>query len=559
MAEFDAVSLKILWDRLVSIADEIVQSLVRTSFSINVREGYDLSCVLFDGRGRSLAQGTYSVPSFTGTAPQTLAHMLKRFPPETLKPGDVVMTNDPWMGTGHLYDVNVMRPVFRGHRIVGYTMSITHLPDIGGPGFSATPTEVFAEGLRMPVMKLARAGQMNDELLELIAFNVRTPEETIGDLMANVTCNEVGGRALLEFMDEYGIDDLGPLSDAINEQSARAMREEIVKIPDGVYRNAIDVEAIDDPIRLAATVAVAGDRVTVDFEGTSGPVRGAINVPMCYTRAWSYYVVKCLTIPSLPNNEGAVRAIDVKAPDGCVLNCNPPWPTGGRHAVGHFIVPLLMGALAPALPEKASTDVGMMNVFSVQGRNDRNDPISSLFFLAGGFGATRDGDGLSAVPAPSNMTVVPTEVWENLTAITVEAREFLPDSGGAGERRGGAGQRVAFRNDTGHLLTVAFLGQRTQFPARGLFGGKDGALRTYHVNGSPANPKGRHVLQPGQGFVTHEAGAGGYGDPRKRPPQLVLADVREGLVSEEAALRDYGVKVDLTRGKASRPASATSE
>jgi N-methylhydantoinase B len=559
MTEFDAVSLKILWDRLVSIADEIVQSLVRTSFSINVREGYDLSCVLFDGRGRSLAQGTYSVPSFTGTAPQTLAHMLKRFPPETLKPGDILMTNDPWMGTGHLYDVNVMRPVFRGERIVGYTMSITHLPDIGGPGFSATPTEVYAEGLRMPVMKLAKAGRMNDELLELIAFNVRTPEETIGDLMANVTCNEVGGRALLEFMDEYGIDDLGALSEAINDQSARAMREEILKIPDGVYSNAIDIEAIDDPIRLAATVTVAGERVTVDFAGTSGPVRGAINVPMCYTRAWSYYVVKCLTIPSMPNNEGAVRAIDVKAPDGCVLNCNPPWPTGGRHAVGHFIVPLLMGALAPALPDKAITDVAMMNVFSVQGRNEKGDPISSLFFLAGGFGASRDDDGLSVVPAPSNMTVVPTEVWENLTSIRVEAREFLADSGGPGERRGGVGQRVAFRNDTGHPLAVAFLGQRTTFPARGLFGGKEGALRTYAVNGRPVDPKGRHLLQPGDGFVTHEAGAGGYGDPLKRPPALVLADVREGLVSVEAALREYGVAVDLARGAASRVVPAAAE
>ena len=554
MTEFDAVSLKILWDRLVSIADEIVQSLVRTSFSINVREGYDLSCVLFDGQGRSLAQGTYSVPSFTGTAPQTLAHMLKRFPPETLKPGDILMTNDPWMGTGHLYDVNVMRPVFRGERIVGYTMSITHLPDIGGPGFSATPTEVYAEGLRMPVMMLARAGQMNDELLELIAFNVRTPEQTVGDLMANVTCNEVGGRALLEFMDEYGIDDLSPLSAAISDQSARAMREEILKIPDGVYGNAIDIEAIDEPIRLAATVTVKGDSVAIDFAGTSGPVRGAINVPMCYTRAWSYYVIKCLTIPGLPNNEGAVRAIDVQAPAGCVLNCDPPWPTGGRHAVGHFVVPLLMGALAPALPDKALTDVAMMNVFSVQGRNDQGDPISSLFFLAGGFGASKDADGLSAVPAPSNMTVVPTEVWENLTSIKVEAREFLADSGGPGERRGGVGQRVAFRNDTGHLLTVAFLGQRTQFPALGLFGGMSGALRTYEVNGSPANPKGRHVLQPGEGFVTHEAGAGGYGDPRNRPPQDVLADVQEGLVTVEAALRDYGVEVDLARGQASRPA-----
>ena len=556
MQEFDAISLKIMWDRLVSIADEIVLSLVRTSFSINVREGYDLTCVLFDSKGRTLAQGTYSVPSFCGTAPQTLAHMLRRFPAETLKPGDIVMTNDPWMGTGHLYDINVMRPVFRGDKLVGYTMSVTHLPDIGGVGFSATPVEVYAEGFRMPVVKLMHAGKLNEELLELFRFNVRVPDENVGDLMANVTCNEVGGRALVDFMDEYGIDDLSPLSDAIQEQSARAMREELMKIPDGTYHNAIDIEGIDDPIKLEATVKVAGGQVSIDFAGTSGPVRGAINVPMCYTRAFSYYVIKCLTIPTLPNNEGATRAIEVTAPKNCVLNCEPPWPTGGRHAVGHFVVPLLMGALAKAVPDRVITEPAMMTVFSIQGKNREGQDISSLFFLAGGYGAAKGVDGLSVTPAPSNMTVVPSEVWENLTNIVVERREMLADSGGPGEFRGGVGQEVVFRNDTEHLLTVGFVGQRTQFAARGMFGGQLGAMRTYFVNGKPVHPKGRHVLQPGDHFSTQEAGAGGYGEPRKRPLAKVLADVAEGLVTVEGARRYYGVEVDPRTGTGQRIAEA---
>ena len=239
MQRFDPISLKILWDRLVSIADEVVLSLVRTSFSVNVREGYDLSCILFDHRGRMIAQGNYSVPSFTGTAPQTLAHMLRDCPAETLSPGDIVMTNDPWMGTGHLFDINVMRPVFRGERLVGYTMSVTHLPDIGGAGMSSTCTEVYQEGLRFPVCKLAEKGVMNGLLLDVVRMNVRVPEQVIGDIMANVSCNEVGGRALLEFMDEYGLDELSALSDAINDHAASAMREEIATIPDGVYENAI--------------------------------------------------------------------------------------------------------------------------------------------------------------------------------------------------------------------------------------------------------------------------------------------------------------------------------
>ncbi len=557
MQQFDAVSLKILWDRLVSISDEIVSTLVRTSFSINTREGYDLSCVLFDGRARTLAQGAFSLPSFTGTAPQTIRHMLSRFPPESLSPGDILVTNDPWMGTGHLFDVNVMRPVFRGGRIVGYTLSVTHLPDIGGAGLSARTTEVYAEGLRMPVMKLAHAGRLNHELLELIRFNVRTPEETVGDLMANVTCNEVGGRALLEFMDEYGIEDLAPLSDAINDQSARAMREEIRKLPDGVYRHAIDIEALDEPARLAATVTIAGERISVDYAGTSGPVQGAINVPMCYTNAFTHYVVKCLTIPNLPNNEGAVRPIEVTAPAGCILNCDPPSPTGGRHSVGHFIVPLLMGAFAQAAPERVQAEVAMMNVFNVVGRHDNGDRVATQFFLSGGMGALHGADGLAVTPAPSNMKVVPTEVWENLTAVSVTRREVLPDSGGPGEFRGGVGQRVDFRNDSQHPLSVAFFGQRTTFPARGLFGGGEGALRTYLVNGAPVDPKNVYVLRPGENFTTLEAGGGGYGDPLRRSAEKVLADVREGEVTAEGALRDYGVQVDLAAGSARRVAAGS--
>lgn len=559
MQQFDAVSLKILWDRLVSISDEIVSTLVRTSFSINTREGYDLSCVLFDGRARTLAQGTFSLPSFTGTAPQTIRCMLERFPPETLRPGDILITNDPWMGTGHLYDVNIMRPVFRGERIVGYTLSVTHLPDIGGVGLSARTTEVYAEGLRMPVMKLSDGGRLNRELLDLIRVNVRTPEETVGDIMANVTCNEVGGRALLEFMEEYGVEDLAPLSDAINDQSAKAMREEIARMPDGVYRHAIEIEALDEPALLAATVTIQGERIAIDFAGTSGPVPGAINVPMCYTNAFSHYVVKCLTIPNLPNNEGAVRPIQVTAPKGCILNCEPPYPTGGRHSVGHFIVPLLMGAFAPAVPERAQAEVAMMNVFNVVGRRNDGERVTTQFFLSGGMGALKGADGLAVTPAPSNMKVVPTEVWENLTSISITRREVLPDSGGPGEFRGGVGQRVEFRNDSDHPMSVAFFGQRTSFPARGLFGGGKGGPRTYLVNGEPVDPKNLYVLQPGEGFATLEAGGGGYGDPLRREPGRVLADVREGEVTLEGALRDYGVKVDLAAGTARRvvaPAAA---
>lgn len=532
MTTYDPVSLKILWDRLVAIADELVLSLVRTSFSMNVREGYDLSCMIFDARARLLTQGSYSVPSFTGTAPQTIAHMLRVFPAETLKPGDIVMTNDPWMGTGHLFDINVMRPVFKGERLVGFTMSVTHLPDIGGKGMASDCTEVYHEGLRLPVCKLRDDGTLNELLLEVIRMNVRVPEQTVGDLMANVACNEVGGRALLEFMQEYGLDEIESLSDAVNAHAEETMRERIAEIPDGIYENAIPIEGPGHPIQLVGSVKVAGPEVAIDFTGTDGPVRASINVPFCYTRAQSNYVIKCLTIPSLPNNEGAMRPITVTAPEDCILNAQPPWPTGGRHSVGHFIVPLLMGALAPALPDKVQADAAMMNVFSVQGRHRDGEEVSSLFFLAGGLGAMKGLDGRAVTPAPSNMTVVPTEVWENRTSMTIEKREILANTGGPGQWRGGPGQEVVFRNDSGHLLEFALMGQRTEFPAKGLAGGGDGGPRLYEVNGKVVDPKARIELAPGDRITMREAGGGGYGNAADRDAVAVKADIARGHVTE---------------------------
>jgi len=540
--QFDPITLKILWDRLVAITDEIVASLVRTSFSINVREGYDLSCILFDVKGRTLAQGTYSVPSFTGTAPQTLRRMLAEYPPDTLCPGDVIVTNDPWIGTGHLFDINIMRPVFDEDRLVGYTMSVTHLPDIGGAGMSSNATDVYQEGLRIPVTKLLHAGQPDALLYSIIRNNVRVQDEVLGDIQANVTCNEVGARALIDFMREYHVEDLTQLSDAINDHSAEAMASEIAQIPDGTYSNAIDIEGVGGPIRLAATVTVNGERVTIDFTGTDGPVRASINVPFCYTRAQSYYVIKCLTIPSLPNNEGAIRPIEVTAPEGCILNATPPWPTGGRHSVGHYIVPLLMGALAPALPERVQADSAMMNAFSVKGTNRAGEGVSSLFFLSGGLGALQGLDGRSNTPHPSNMTVVATEVWENLTDVTILRRELLPDSGGPGEFRGGSGQLTEFRNDTGVELDMALMGQRTTYPAEGFSGGHAGKVRAYARGETVVDGKGRYTLAPGERMTMYEAGGGGFGDPRRRPREKVLEDMQAGHVTSEGATRDYGME-----------------
>jgi N-methylhydantoinase B len=537
----DVISLGIQWDRLISIADEIINTLVRSSFSTNVRESYDLSCVVFDSRGRSIAQGAYSVPSFTGTAPATLAAMLERFPAASLRPGDVVMTNDPWIGTGHLFDINVMQPAFRDGRIVGYTMSITHLPDIGGAGYSASAGEVFEEGLRLPICMLAQQGQLNEPLLELIRANVRVPEQTLGDLLANYACTTVGGRMLNEFMDEYRLDTIDSLADAILEQSERAIRDQIALLPEGVYRNRVELEGQDGPLMLACKVTIRGGEVLVDFTGTSDAIKTAINVPLCYTRAMTCYAIKCLTTPRIPNNQGSVRPISVSAPVGCLLNAVSPSPTGGRHIVGHFVVPLIFGALADVVPDRVQADSGMLNLINVQGQTRDGRGVSSIFFAAGGYGALDGLDGAPTTPSPSNMTGSSIEVWENLTGMFIESKELLADSGGAGEFRGGLGQRIEFINDSGNDIAIACLAGRTEFAPQGARGGSPGTLREIRVNGQTVHPKGRYVLAPGDRLTTFEAGGGGFGDPRRRDRAALRRDVEQGFVTATSAAEEYGM------------------
>ena len=544
MKTIDPVDLGIIWDRLVSITDDILLSIVRTAFSVGVREAWDLACVVFDTKGRSLAQATLSMPAFIGTAPLTMRHMLAKYPADSWRPGDVVVTNDPWLGTGHTPDVCVARPVFLGRRLAGFVMTISHLPDVGGVGLSVTNREVYQEGLILPVCKLFEAGEPVQALHDLIGANVRVPEQVFGDILANVSGCTVGERLLQECAEEYGLSDLAGVGDGVIAQSERAMRREIAKIPDGIYRHALQVETVADPVELKCAVAVDDESVIIDFTGTGQTVPYAVNVPFCYTRAFSTYAVKCLTTPDVPNNEGTLRPLDVSAPAGCILHAQRPAPTGGRHSVGWFIVPLIMGALGPAVPDRVQAESGMASLFIVQTGDGAGGEANSVqYFLAGGVGAMGGLDGQSTTPSPTNNAVVATEVWESETGMTVNCRRLLTDSGGPGAFRGGLGQVADMTNTSGAPVTVFMFGMRTDFAAQGLHGGRPGTRRRFEVNGETVPGKGRLVLAPGDRLTVFEAGGGGYGNPRDRDPARVRADVEDGAVSVEAALRDYGVKV----------------
>jgi N-methylhydantoinase B len=544
----DSIDVGIMWDRLVAISDEIVSTLVRTSFSTIVNESYDLTVAILDSQGQLMAQGTYSVPVFMGTAPATLQHMLRRFPPATLRPGDVVITNDPWLGTGHMFDINVMRPIFRDGRLIAYVISITHLPDIGGLGFGAAAEEIYHEGLRLPVCKLFEAGRRNDFIVELVSNNVRAPEQVIGDLMANVTATQAGETMLCAFLEEYGLADFDGLSAEIRTRSERATRQRIGDMADGCYPNTVQIEGLDGAMTLACTVTVAGDGLAVDFAGTDGCVRRGINVPFCYTRAMVLYSVKCLTVPELPNNGGSVAPVVVSAPEGCLLHAMPPAATGARHMIGHFVSPLVFGALAEAVPERVQADCGMLDLMTFQGRHRDGHAVSTIYFSSGGFGALRGLDGADTTPGPSNMAVVPVEVWETLTSTMVERKALLTDSAGAGAARGGLGQEVVIRNDSGHDMTVFCMANRTDFPALGLHRGGPGRPREHRINDGAVDPKGRYALKPGDRITMVQAGGGGFGDPADRPRDRILSDIESGYISRAAALSDYGVDVAESEG-----------
>jgi N-methylhydantoinase B len=470
-ASLDPVDVAIAWDRLISIADEGAATLIRTSFSTLVREGYDLSVMIFDARARMIAQSTKCIPVFIGTAPVTIAHMLAKYPPDTLRDGDIVVSNDPTIGTGHMFDIAIMRPVFDAGRIVAYAMSITHLPDIGGMGFSAAATEIYHEGLRLPIWKMFHAGRLDENLIELIRMNVRVPEQVIGDIMANVSAIEVVARQFLAFATEHRFLDLAPLAEAILGQTEGAVRAALRELPDGTYESELEVEAYDATRRLACRIDKRGDGLSIDFAGTGPCVTAGVNVPFPYTKSMALYTMKCVATPTVPNNDGATAPISVSAPVGSILNAVPPAPSAGRHTIGHFIMPLIFGALAGIVPDRVTAGSGLINILTFQGRHRDGTPFSVGYFAAGGFGALSDLDGRPTTPSSSNMGGTPIEILEQLSGLVVEKKALRLDSGGAGEFRGGPGQEVVLRNDTGHPLVVFSMANRTIFPGQGLAGG----------------------------------------------------------------------------------------
>jgi N-methylhydantoinase B len=530
---FDAVELELLWRRLISLVDEAAAALVRTSFSTLVRESYDFSCIVTDETGQSLVQATESIPSFIGTLPETVKHFLRFFPPETLSPGDVLITNDIWLGTGHLPDITVAKPIFRHGKLVAFSASTAHAPDIGGKIRSPEPREVFEEGLQIPPLKLMRAGEADETLVAILRKNVRTPEQTMGDLWAQVVALDLMEERLHILMEQAELDDLAALAAEIHARCEAAMRSAIAALPDGTYTSELQTDGLmDKPVTLKLTLTIEGDRIIADYTGTDAQVDRAINCALCYTYAMTMYGIKVCTSPNLPNNEGAWRPISIVAPEGCIVNPVFPASGGSRMLIGHYLPMLVFGCLGQIVPERVMAACGSpMWGMNQSGLNANGKPYANMFFFNGGMGANMRGDGISCLSWPSNVSSTAIEITEHIAPLRVHYKRLRPDSGGPGRHRGGLGQEIALESRSKTPIAVSFLAERTIFPAFGIEGGKAGAPGVLRINGEKVDPKKQYVLSRGDTVILATPGGGGHGDPEQRDKLVRENDIRAGYTS----------------------------
>ncbi|MDR5773190.1 MULTISPECIES: hydantoinase B/oxoprolinase family protein [unclassified Caballeronia] len=539
--KMDPVDAGIIWSRFVSVADEMVSAMERTAFSTMVRASGDFSCMIFDARGKLIAQGATSVPSFTGTGPSTLAHILDVFDAAALRDGDIIVTNDPWIGTGHTFDINVVKPVFFEGRIAGYCLTVSHLADVGGVGMGSVAKDVYEEGFSLPPVKLFEAGVENRFVFDFIRNNVRTVDYVLGDIYCNVAACNVGAQGLVKILVEHKLSNTIDAADAIFALTRKSINAKLELMPKGSYAATIPVEGGKDfpDISLSVTVTLSDSGFAYDFDGTDPVVNRGVNVPICYTRAFCYFCTKVLVAPSIPNNQAILDFVTIAAPDNCILNALRPNPTGARHVFGHFVGPLIFNALAEAFPDDVQADSGMVFQMNLRGQTRAGKHYSSIYFSAGGYGALAGYDGRPALPAPANIIGGSVEFWEQQICCTFLKKEILRDSGGPGEFQGGNGQIFAIRNDTGHPIEASFMASRTKIAAKGFAGAGAGAHRLIFVDDVETDPKAR-VLIPDGGIVEiRDAGGGGYGNPDCRSLDDIAADLEAGLISAQFVDDNY--------------------
>jgi N-methylhydantoinase B len=549
---FDPITLEILWRRLISIVDESDSSVARTAFSSLLRDAHDYTCMFTDQKGRELAQGSFATPGQSGAMALGIKNLVTKLPLETYKPGDIFITNDPWALAGHLNDVCVMSPIFYKNKVVAFTACVFHHSDIGGR-VSSDNHDVFEEGLFIPLVKLYDGGVLNPSVMEMIRWNVRTPDEVIGDIRSQIAANHVCSEKIGQMLRENDLENLDDLADQVITRTEKSMREEIEKIPDGIYcaEGIIEQMKGQQDVVIKAAVEVEGSDITVDLDGSSPQVNWGGNVVYNFTYAYVFMAIKSMFGPDIPNNDGCAKPVKLKAPEGTVVHCKFPAAVAARLVIGHYLTEIIYRALSEVAPNKVIAASGgtpaQMNVF--YGKRNDGRPWHSVIIRGGGMGASSVSDGNYVYIFPANGANTPVEIFESDTPLLVENRELLADSGGPGRMKGGIGQREVFRvpDDQYAPLPPVNLGiqaGRHIHPPEGLSGGNPGAKAQFLVNGVSGNPFGLTQLKPGDVVTIDAAGGGGCGNPLEREPERVEGDVIEEYVSLEKAREDYGVIID---------------
>ena len=509
--KFDAISLEIIWSRLISLVDEASVTFQRASFSTLVREANDFAVVLTDADGYAIAQSTKSIASFTATIPATIRAMLVEHPGGTLSDGDVLVTNDPWLGTGHIHDITIVRPIFHSGVLVGFAGIASHLPDIGGRIRSAGIREIFEEGLQIPIVKLVEKGVRNAALVDMIRRNVRVPDHTMGDVFGAISGCDALARRLSAILESEKFD-LGALGRELQDRSEAAMRAAISKVPDGEYHNIVQHDGFEERVVIECTVRVKGDEIEVDYTGTSPQIPRAVNVVPSYRYAYTVYGLKCALAPDIPNNDGALRPITTTAPEGCILNPRYPAASGARNMIGHMLPVAVMGALAPVLGDRAQAEGAANSSFTMSGEKNGR-PYAVVNFLNGGQGGTAKRRGHDVLSFPSNLGNTPLEVMEQLAPIRILRRRLRKGSGGKGQFDGGDGLDIRFEFLGNTPAVCSFIVTRRIAAPRGLHGGEDGMAAQVMINGGPIDPAEHHLLHKGDVVDYQTAGGGGYGAP----------------------------------------------
>ena len=524
----DSIRLQVLWDRLISIVEEQAQAIIRSAFSTTVREAGDLSAGIFDPSGRMLAQAVTGTPGHVNAMAAAVGFFLERYPPETMHEGDVYVTNDPWHGTGHLFDFTVVTPVFHGGLMVGLFASTVHVVDIGGIGFSPDSGQVYEEGLCIPIMPLFIRGEPNGFVLDIVRANVREPVQVVGDLYALASSNDVGARRLCALMAETGLRELDALGNHIIATSERAMLKAIAAVPNGLHEYAMTVDGYDRPIELRATMTIASDHIDVDFSGSSPISAYGINVPLTYAQAYSSFGIRCVVGNAVPNNAGSLKPIRVTAPAGSIVNAPRPCAVNVRHVIGQMLPDVVLGCLGKALPGRvpAEGSSSLWNPMLSGGHGlvgehvyGNATPFAVTVFHSGGTGARPNKPGLSATAYPSGVRNTPVEITESVAPLIYCRKEYREGSGGAGTWRGGDGQVIEIEHSEGAPFALFALFDRIDHPARGRDGGEPGAAgRVRLADGTPLRGKGKQIVPAGARVVLELPGGGGLGPPPEFSP-----------------------------------------